>query len=131
MANSSVSGHFGDVVLWCYTVGLYVSTGSTAGINPAILSWVPLVSLNDPAKTLVPQGKAFQPGQAIPSVQNSRGKLIPLHDIPQLFDYYIQMLNDSKCPNSPILEGNRQFLQDFKNGGIPYTEVEGDVHMSN
>ncbi|OOQ86328.1 hypothetical protein PEBR_21909 [Penicillium brasilianum] len=115
------------LVMWCYIVGLYVSTGSTAGVNPSMLSQVPLIALNDPTKDIIPHGRTFQPDEGIPCIQNSCGKLIPLYDVPKIFEFCIHMLNDSKGPDSPILESARQFLHDIKNCGMPYTGVETGV----
>ncbi|KFY16146.1 hypothetical protein V491_05433 [Pseudogymnoascus sp. VKM F-3775] len=112
------------MVMWCYSVGLYLSTGSTAGVDDSVLSRVPLISLNDPEKDFDPRGRLLQPGEGIPCIQDSHGTLFPLHKVPELFDHCIQILEDSKGPDSPILESIRQFLQDIKNCGIPYTYEE-------
>ncbi|KFX98662.1 hypothetical protein O988_04246 [Pseudogymnoascus sp. VKM F-3808] len=112
------------MVMWCYSVGLYLSTGSTAGADDSVLSRMPLISLNDPEKDFDPRGRFLQPGEGIPCIQDSHGTLFPLHRVPELFDHCIQILEDSKGPDSPILESIRQFLQDIKNYGIPYTYEE-------
>jgi hypothetical protein len=117
------------LVMWCYAVGLQLSTGSTAGVPAAMLNRTALISLNDPANHWIPQRRTFQPGEGLPCIQTTDGNLIPLHDIPKLFDFCLKILRDSKGPDSPILESTRQFLQDIKTCGMPYKDTYNSVPL--
>jgi hypothetical protein len=108
------------LITWCYVVGLYLSTGNTTGIDNDMLSRASLILLNDLTTDFNPHGRLLHPGEGIPCIQTIYETVIPLHDIPALFDFYIQLLEDSKMPDTPILQSSRQFLLDIKNCGIPY-----------
>lgn len=112
------------LIMWCYIVGLYLCTGNTAGVNDEMLRRADLISLNDPNKEFNPQGRVLQPGEGIPCIEDSYKNLIPLHEIPALFDYFIRILEGSKGPDTPILQSSSQFLRDIKSCGIPYSLAE-------
>ncbi|KAH8703173.1 hypothetical protein BGW36DRAFT_368926 [Talaromyces proteolyticus] len=116
------------LIMWCYIVGLYLSTGNTTGIDDDMLRRAPLISLNDPTTDFNPHGRILQPGEGIPCIQTICKTLIPLHDVPALFDFYIEVLEDSKRPDTPILQSSRQFLLDIKGCGIPYVGDESLQH---
>jgi hypothetical protein len=114
------------LVMWCYTVGLNSPVGNMAGVNSTTSSAGPLIVLNDPARDGTSHGRNIHPGESIMCIQGSDGKHIPLYDVPRIFDFYIQMLDDSKSLNSPLLNSSRNFLQDIKDCGIPYAKAEDE-----
>ncbi|KAJ5355919.1 hypothetical protein N7517_010528 [Penicillium concentricum] len=112
------------LVMWCYAVGLYSPIGNVGGVNSTSSSAGSLIVLNDPTRDMTTHGRNIHPGESIICIQDSDGLHIPLHDVPRIFDFYIQMLDDSKSLNSPLLNSSRNFLQDIKDCGIPYAEAE-------
>ncbi|KIW38761.1 uncharacterized protein PV06_09706 [Exophiala oligosperma] len=111
------------LVLWCYSVGLFVDTDTTTGVAPASLARSVLVSLNVPGNLHDPIGRIVQQGEGMPCIQDSRGAFVPLHDIPGILDLCIRLLENPPGYNSPILGSMHQFLQDIKQCGVPYSPL--------
>ena len=112
------------LVLWCYSIGLFVDTGTTAEVDPATLAHSPLVSLNAPDTAHEPIGRIIQQGEGMPCIQNSKGTFVPLHDISGVLDLCMGLLQNPPGYNSPILESMHQFLQDIKQCGVPYSHSQ-------
>ena len=112
------------LVLWCYSVGLFVDAGNTVGVEPAALAHSPLVSLNAPDTAHDPIGRVVRQGEGQPCVQDSYGTFVPLHDVAGVLDLCMGLLQDPPGHNTPILESMHQFLQDIKQCGIPYQQSQ-------
>lgn len=111
------------LLVWCYGVGLRLSTGSTAGVDEAMLARSPTIILNDPEEDLDAHGKVIHEGEGIPCILAADGKLMPLHCISDFFDMCLKILKDGKSKSSPLHESVHVFLADMKRCGIPYSKV--------
>lgn len=109
------------LVLWSYSIGLFVDTGTVAGVDPTVLTRSPLVSLNAPDTTHDPIGRVIQQGEGMPCIQNSTGMFVPLHDVSGVLDLCMGLFQNPPGYNSPLLESMHQFLQDIKQCGMPYS----------
>lgn len=111
------------LVFWCYSVGLFISTGHPSEIAEPLIANSPLLSLNDVSTDYDPKGRVVYPAEGFPCLQDAAGTLVPLYKVSEVFDLCLQMLQDPPGYNSPLLEGMRQFLQDIKHCGIPYAAL--------
>ena len=112
------------LALWCYSIGMFVDTGTTAGVDRATLARSPLVSLNAPDTAHDPIGRIVQQGEGTPCIQNSQGTFVPLHDISGVLDLCTGLFQNPPGYNSPLLESMHQFLQDIKQCGVPYPHAQ-------
>lgn len=69
------------LAMWCYTVGLYVATGSPSGIEGVMQNKAPLIPVNDLDAKLSMYGKVLHAGEGLPCLRNLHGKLVPLYRV--------------------------------------------------
>ncbi|RDL41316.1 uncharacterized protein BP5553_01295 [Venustampulla echinocandica] len=111
------------LVIWCYGIGLFLSTGSAAGIDEAALNRAPFISLNPAGEGLEAHGRVIYEGEGLPCIEDSDGKLTPLHRTSDMLDVFLKHLQDGRSTSSPLCETVYRFLEDIKRCGVPYSKA--------
>lgn len=112
------------LILWCYSVGLRLATGSAAGIDDVMLSKASMVALNDPNQMFHMHGRELRVGEGIPCLQDLQGKLVPLHQITDVIDTCLDLFGTDEASHYPLCESVGQFLVDLKRHSFPYRSTD-------